>query len=84
MKLLRERPNSRVKHSMLICALFQRNMLLKRNFLPSVDPLDIWSSNAFTRPVKKRIGRVEVFAEVGLDYAEAMRQYAQATRDRLI
>jgi|PlaIllAssembly_1097288.scaffolds.fasta_scaffold82105_2 hypothetical protein len=59
MKLLRERPNSRVKHSMLICALFQRNMLLKRNFLPSVDPLDIWSSNAFTRPAKKRIGRVK-------------------------
>ena len=26
----------------------------------------------------------QVFAEVGLDYAEAMRQYAQATRDRLV
>jgi transposase InsO family protein len=26
----------------------------------------------------------QVFAEAGLDYAEAMRQYAQATRDRLV
>lgn len=26
----------------------------------------------------------QVFAEVGLDYAEAMHQYAQATRDRLV
>gem|GEM_PF-6681514 len=59
MKLLCEPPNSRGKPSMLICALSQRNMWPKRNYLPLAGLLDIWLSNALTRLAKKRIGRVK-------------------------